>query len=297
MKESNEQFERRLESQLMRLSEPGGSKSAEEITATVMTRPQSLWRPAALVIAAGLAVIVTGGGLAIRNHGLVSASVSPSESASTVPTKQPFASLQYACYRGYAFSPAIFSELETDLASRPPGLALRAFLQSGKDQGAGLPRSGWHLVGIDGEIAVFVAAVDGSPPFAAVSVAVRNGRWRVAGFGRCSPKLEVPGTNPASWVPSQAVAADSQSFEALVTEHACIGGLSSAGRMLAPIIAYRAHSVVVIFMTTPPADVVDSTCIGNPPTAVQVVLDEPLGDRELLDGGTLPWAPVSAGPE
>jgi hypothetical protein len=35
-------------------------------------------------------------------------------------------------------------------------------------------------------------------------------------------------------------------------------------------------------------------CIGNPPTEMTLTLDEPLGDRALLDGSTYPPAPVPA---
>jgi hypothetical protein len=54
------------------------------------------------------------------------------------------------------------------------------------------------------------------------------------------------------------------------------------------VIIYEPDRVVVIFTVDPLPDGA-YTCPGNPPTGVTVELSEPLGDRQLLDGGEFPW--------
>ena len=61
-------------------------------------------------------------------------------------------------------------------------------------------------------------------------------------------------------------------------------------RLLPPAITYGADSVLIVFAARPlggnPGEVV--TCPSNPASRVVVQLREPLGDRQLLDGGLFP---------
>jgi hypothetical protein len=71
-----------------------------------------------------------------------------------------------------------------------------------------------------------------------------------------------------------------------LSERACAGGQPPNGRVLAPVVVYRPDAIVVtIAVVTIPGD---SDCEGNPSVPITIQLTEPLRDRLLLDGGTVP---------
>jgi hypothetical protein len=76
-------------------------------------------------------------------------------------------------------------------------------------------------------------------------------------------------------------------FIALVTELACTGGQSSEGRVSEPDVQYNEDAVVVTFSVRSLVQGA-AACPSNPATAIRVTLDEPLGDRMLLDGAHAP---------
>lgn len=82
------------------------------------------------------------------------------------------------------------------------------------------------------------------------------------------------------------IGAETTRFLAVVTERACASGMSSEGRIIGPEIQYGDRSVIVTFGVRPLSGA--QACPGNPATVVDVHLDEPLGDRTLLDGGREP---------
>jgi hypothetical protein len=104
---------------------------------------------------------------------------------------------------------------------------------------------------------------------------------------------------PATWgiAPGQEIGPETTSFVALVTERECASGRSSEGRVVGPEIAATADAVVVSFAVRPLGGAQE--CPGNPATPVEVRLDEPLGERRLLDGHRDPPAepPVCQGAE
>ena len=72
-----------------------------------------------------------------------------------------------------------------------------------------------------------------------------------------------------------------------MTERECASGKSSEGRVVGPDILEVGDEVLVTFAVRPLGGDMQS-CPGNPVTRVAVDLGSPLGDRQLLDGGTLP---------
>lgn len=81
--------------------------------------------------------------------------------------------------------------------------------------------------------------------------------------------------------------ATTQVFDALVTEVSCNSGQPADGRIVGPQIVKTAETVLVTFAVRPrPGDF--QSCPTNPSTRIRVDLGEPLGDRELLDGGRVP---------
>lgn len=75
------------------------------------------------------------------------------------------------------------------------------------------------------------------------------------------------------------------SITAMVSRLGCSGG--ETGEVLAPVVSADAERVVLTFSVEPLPDDVDYTCPGNPAVPYVVELDEPLGDRELVDGACL----------
>jgi hypothetical protein len=107
----------------------------------------------------------------------------------------------------------------------------------------------------------------------------------------CTIVQPEPPSQPATWTfaPGEQIGPDTTAFTAMVTEQVCASGRSSVGRIVGPQVDYVDDtSVVVTFRVRPLAGGQD--CPGNPPAAVTVRLEEPLGDRTLLDGGREPPA-------
>lgn len=109
----------------------------------------------------------------------------------------------------------------------------------------------------------------------------------------CLAIEQIPGPDdatPASWWPDDGadLSPTATTIDIEVIALACAGGRSAEGRIVDPVIEYRADAVVVTVSVIPLPGPQD--CPSNPPAPYQLVLDEPLGDRALLDGGVDPPA-------
>jgi hypothetical protein len=89
---------------------------------------------------------------------------------------------------------------------------------------------------------------------------------------------------PARWEPAADadLSAESTSIDVLVNEVGCASGEPADGRIATPEISYSDDAVVVTMRVVPPPG--PQTCPSNPDTEYTLELDEPLGERELLDG-------------
>jgi hypothetical protein len=109
------------------------------------------------------------------------------------------------------------------------------------------------------------------------------------GGPEASPSASPPaGVGRASWgLPAEEeIGPTTTGFTALVTERACASGRSAEGRIIGPDITYTAQSAIITFQVLGLDGAQE--CPSNPATPVQVTLDEPLGDRQLLDGDSSP---------
>lgn len=99
----------------------------------------------------------------------------------------------------------------------------------------------------------------------------------------------------AEWEPAPGVfvTAESQSIPIVVMEQGCSGGDTAEGRIEEPEVAYEADAVVVTVRVKSKLGFQD--CPGNSPTCYELVLDEPLGSRDLLMGGVGDPQPPNAG--
>lgn len=91
--------------------------------------------------------------------------------------------------------------------------------------------------------------------------------------------------DPAVWTLPRASRPDptTTSLEVDVSRLGCNSGVT--GRVLAPVVDYRATEVIVTFEVEADSD--GGRCQGNDAVPWRLVLDQPLGDRALVDGACL----------
>lgn len=155
----------------------------------------------------------------------------------------------------------------------------------------------WTLVDQVGSIAYLLIwmkdtaetrALDSPPIIAATYERSADGTWSFAGTGGCEPQRYFDdGLLPASWSLRTVPSSDATSVDIGVSSDECSSGQSAAGRLTEPMVEYHADAVVITtrVVPLPPGGY---TCPGSPSAPMTVQLDEPLGDRQLLDGRWYP---------
>ena len=105
-----------------------------------------------------------------------------------------------------------------------------------------------------------------------------------------APVLE----GPHSWVvlaaPAGGVDRTTTTPTLLVNELQCTSGRDPSDYLEEPRVEESAESVTVFWTSEPVAGGAD--CQGNPSVERRIELDEPLGDRQLLDGSAYPPSPI-----
>jgi len=173
----------------------------------------------------------------------------------------------------------------------PAAEALRDHLATRDMEIDWLPDAGWKEAVRTEDLVVFIAdALPGSePPLVEVSIEQRDGAWHVGGWSQCRLQADVgPDLGRASFrvAPDVELTPHMTEIEVLVTERACNSGEDASGRIEEPVVTVGAESVTVVFAVRPRGGA--QTCPSNPETSDVLVLDEPLGDRVLLDGSDVP---------
>jgi hypothetical protein len=179
---------------------------------------------------------------------------------------------------------AIFTELLA-LTDNPVDLA--TFLPDGPD-------TEWRLLWRDGDEYVFGVGswtADGPGPDGHILTAEdRADGWKWTGGGDCrvQPVLE----EGHMWVELHGADLDRSSTEPLIglNEIECTSARDPSPYLHDPFVVETDRSVTVYWTSTPPEG--GQTCPGNPRVRRPLPLDEPLGDRQLLDGSTYPPTPV-----
>ncbi len=133
-------------------------------------------------------------------------------------------------------------------------------------QGAVLPTS---LSALDAQGTVIGSA---TPPTSELEVRVKTATWTL------DPKKPKPGPTATT-------------LTALVTETACASGKSPDGRVEDPAIEVADTAITITMMIRRLPGGQD--CQGNTPFPVTIKLPEPLGNRQLFDGGSTPPGAVS----
>jgi hypothetical protein len=118
-----------------------------------------------------------------------------------------------------------------------------------------------------------------------------RGAWGFSGSGGCTPRAFRKQTDTAGWIVDPAAhtpSRESTEIPVVVNDFQCANGRSPRDRLLEPRIEYGEDAITIIYWTQL---VGTATCPGHPPTHATLTLAEPLDDRALVDGGTLPAKP------
>ncbi len=154
----------------------------------------------------------------------------------------------------------------------------------------------------DAELVLFGRAIDetlaGEAPYDVASLELRGDVWTLTGWGTCHLVVEAPGFGNATMVLDPDTEPDPTSTElnVLINERDCANGEPPTGRQVKPVVVADGDRLVVTVLVEPIAG--DASCPGNPWHPITITLDEPLGDRQVFDGSTVPpmlrqWPPTS----
>ena len=255
-------------------------------------------RVARLVVVGGLALAAGCGGSVTGPASPVGVGPDPTTGGpdGPIPAVDPGA-IRYTCGR-FPFGQEILTVVRNDeTAATPFAAALRKHVARQDMDINWLPDTGWTLTGQDATGAEFVTSTGSGLMTATVGRVIGPAQepfavdgWVVDGWGGCTPQRVLgAGLGSAEWTiaPGQTIEPATTTFDALVTETACASGQSSEGRIVGPDVVEADDAVLVTFAVREPGGNAQ-TCQSNPATRVTVTLPEPLGNRTLLDGSTLP---------
>lgn len=196
-----------------------------------------------------------------------------------------------ACIKGQFPFRAFSAPATAEQAADGAGAALRQVL-AGSMSVPNLPQSGWRRLAATSGTVEFG---HGDPPVldGYVVVHLDGGHWRYEqSGGACIVRPFVDDGVVASWKldPSaESPSPSSTSLQVLVNDSQCAGGRSPEGRLHEPQVRVLSDAIVVTFI----AARLDGfqTCPSHPAVHRTIRLPEPLGDRQLLDGATVPARP------
>lgn len=174
----------------------------------------------------------------------------------------------------------------------PAGVQEQLAAWLANEEGQFWPQTGWQvLYASDGEYQLVHAATN-PDAVAFMTVQQRDGVWDWAGAssgGSCPLQFQLDdGVGIVEWEldPQQPKpTAEDTVVHVLATERACASAQPMGDRLNDPVVLQGETTVSITFSVQPLTG--DQNCPSNPPTAVEIDLGEPLGDRQLVDGRTV----------
>lgn len=209
----------------------------------------------------------------------------PSGGGSAAGSDPASAELEYGCGGGATFSPQEIEE--RDEPSQEILEALHDLRQT--MDGAMLPEDGWTVVSESESTVTLLASQEGRGhiDFATASFDNDGDGWEPAGWGDCTPRLALLGKSVLRWAfteGSHPPSPEARELEVLVTEVECSSGRELEG-LTESDVSYRDDRIEVV-LTAPGG--IGGNCIGTSPTEYTLELDEPVGQREVLDLSVYP---------
>jgi hypothetical protein len=229
-------------------------------------------------------------------HGLV---IGIALSACSPPLSLGPSAGDVTCGGGPAFSASLLDgPANAESAPGPAAEALRRHLATENIDIDWLPDAGWIEVSNTGGSALYLAAdpaAEGS--WFSVSLSRDADKWRVSGWGGCSLQPDVGfGMGIASFrVEPAALDPAATEIPVLVTERACNSGEDARGRIVVSAIRADDDAVTVTLAVRTRGGA--QSCPSNPETPFVLELEEPLGDRQLLDGSSIPARDATVCPD
>ena len=166
--------------------------------------------------------------------------------------------------------------------------ALRHLIES-PDGIEDIPESGWRRLFDSDDAVVFGSGEplnDGSEQ-GLVEVSLKDDGDGFAFYQSahgCTPRAQVPDRSVVEFAIAEGadLAPGSTAVEVLVTEMQCTGGAPVDDRLSEPLVRYGPTTIEVLF-TARPLEGEAFSCIGNQPSPATLHLDEPVGERRILD--------------
>lgn len=193
----------------------------------------------------------------------------------------------YSCGRGGAFEGASLegpADLEDDDSAL--GRALRGLIRTGDGVRVG---EGWRIVWEKGRtVHVAAPSLDGEHPFVSALFESSGSEWDPVGWGECTPTAVVGNRSPAIWKLREVPSADSSELQVTLEERACSGGRELTNANTRSDVDYSETAITIIVTADPLGDGM-YTCPLQP-SSFTIQLNEPVGDRQLLDGSVYPPA-------
>ncbi len=152
-----------------------------------------------------------------------------------------------------------------------------------------LPEDGWIRVVETADTVMFVARGGAGMAWSMVKFQLRDGVWQADAYGQCRLQPAIPdGTNLAVFrvAPDAELGPEATDVPLLVTETACNSGEDARGRIRVLDIIPAGGTVTILLGIVPRPG--GHECPSNPETPFSLELPEPLGDRVLLDGSSVP---------
>lgn len=197
----------------------------------------------------------------------------------------------YSCDGESHFDPSTFTPGTAEEEPGPIGDALRELLDSESEWGT-MPPTGWVEVGRSARTASFVAKDDGR--FLSILIRKEQGGWDAAGWGDClHPEADVGDASIIRWAldpDHPAPKPSDREIHALVLEMACSSASDPRERIRVPIVQVTEDSIDLVLAADPLRGA--QMCPGNLAVPYTIELEEPIGDRELVDAGLWPPKPA-----
>lgn len=206
-----------------------------------------------------------------------------------------------------SFPPSVLTSAKANAETADTGAA--AALRADLAQELDMPASGWTIVSQSDSQVMFIAGLTTGSDRAEVTVqrgtslsgAVTADGWQVAGSGSCQLMAVAPaGYTTGTWGldPSVPYSASATEIDIDVAELACSSGRSPQGRIVTHVdYSQTAVSVTAFVLSLLGPQTCQLTIPATPEPPYVVHLDQPVGSRDLVDGGTWPPPAIAHGGE
>lgn len=150
--------------------------------------------------------------------------------------------------------------------------------------GASLKRAeGWRVVSETGQRADVIGRVSANS-FLSAAFERSGETWVPLGWGECQPRVAVGSRSPATWRLVEEPSPSDTELVLMVEETACSGGRKLTQKNTQFDVNYVEDVIAIVASVDP---TLGGECIGRP-WRLKVDLDEPIGDRALVDASIYP---------